>query len=79
MFEENKAALEQGDIIGKLLLLFPIGDVELRKTTIRLLFNLSSDAKARSRMVVEGLVAQAYTTYRKIYLCDETLAEQNGI
>ncbi|KAJ1366940.1 hypothetical protein KIN20_027744, partial [Parelaphostrongylus tenuis] len=58
MFEENKAALEQGNIIGKQLLLFPIGDVELRKTTIRLLFNLSFDAKARSRMVAEGLVAQ---------------------
>uniref|UniRef100_A0A0R3PGN1 Kinesin-associated protein n=1 Tax=Angiostrongylus costaricensis TaxID=334426 RepID=A0A0R3PGN1_ANGCS len=58
IFEENKAAMEQGNIIGKLLLLFPIGDVELRKTTIRLLFNLSFDVKARSRMVAEGLVGQ---------------------
>ncbi|EYC21463.1 hypothetical protein Y032_0019g3837 [Ancylostoma ceylanicum] len=57
MFEENKAALEQGDIVGKLLQLFPIGDVELRKSTVRLLFNLSFDPKARTRMVAEGLVA----------------------
>ncbi|KJH53168.1 cation diffusion facilitator family transporter [Dictyocaulus viviparus] len=56
MFEENKAALDHGDIIGKLLLLFPITDVELRKTTLCLLFNLSFDAKARSKMVAEGLV-----------------------
>ncbi|KAK5966163.1 hypothetical protein GCK32_007807, partial [Trichostrongylus colubriformis] len=49
--------MEQGDIIGKLLQLFPIGDVELRKVTIRLLFNLSFDAKSRRRMVSEGLVA----------------------
>lgn len=58
IFEENKAAMDQGNIVGKLLLLFPIGDVELRKTTIRLLFNLSFDVKARSRMVAEGLVGQ---------------------
>ncbi|KAK6052503.1 Kinesin-associated protein [Cooperia oncophora] len=57
IFEENKTAMEQGDIIGKLLQLFPIGDVELRKATIRLLFNLSFDAKSRRRMVSEGLVA----------------------
>ncbi|KAK6025723.1 cation efflux family protein, partial [Ostertagia ostertagi] len=56
IFEENKSAMEQGDIIGKLLQLFPIGDVELRKVTIRLLFNLSFDAKSRRRMVAEGLV-----------------------
>ncbi|KAJ1354114.1 hypothetical protein KIN20_010933 [Parelaphostrongylus tenuis] len=49
---------EQGNIIGKVLLLPRIGDVELRKTTIRLLFNLSFDAKARSRMVAEGHVVQ---------------------
>lgn len=48
---------EQGDIVGKLLQLFPIGDVELRKSTVRLLFNLSFDPKARTRMVAEGLVA----------------------
>lgn len=57
IFEENKTVMEQGDIIGKLLQLFPIGDVELRKATIRLLFNLSFDAKSRRRMVSEGLVA----------------------
>ncbi|KHJ83889.1 Kinesin-associated protein, partial [Oesophagostomum dentatum] len=57
MFEENKITLEQGDIVGKLLQLFPIGDVELRKCTLRLLFNLSFDPKARARMVAEGLVA----------------------
>ena len=43
--------------MGKLLQLFPIGDVELRKCTLRLLFNLSFDPKARARMVTEGLVA----------------------
>ncbi|KAK6740698.1 hypothetical protein RB195_008884 [Necator americanus] len=57
MFEENKAVLEQGDIVGKLLQFFPITDVELRKSTIRLLFNLSFDSKARAKMVAEGLVA----------------------
>ncbi|WKY00350.1 hypothetical protein Q1695_014866 [Nippostrongylus brasiliensis] len=57
IFEENKVVMEQGDVIGKLLQLFPIGDVELRRVTIRLLFNLSFDAKSRRRMVSEGLVA----------------------
>lgn len=56
-YEVYRVFKEQGDIIGKLLQLFPIGDVELRKATIRLLFNLSFDAKSRRRMVSEGLVA----------------------
>ena len=40
---------DQGNIISKLLLIFTIGDVELCKATIRLLFNLSFEVKARSR------------------------------
>ncbi|VDO21634.1 unnamed protein product, partial [Haemonchus placei] len=57
IFEENKTTMEQGNIIGKLLQLFPIDDIELRKAVIRLLFNLSFDAKSRRRMVSEGLLA----------------------
>ncbi|KAJ1363431.1 hypothetical protein KIN20_023299 [Parelaphostrongylus tenuis] len=54
----QETGMKQSNILGKLLLLIPIDDVELHNITIRVLFSLSFDAKAESRMVAEGLVAQ---------------------
>ncbi|CAP22031.2 Protein CBR-KAP-1 [Caenorhabditis briggsae] len=56
IFEENKIVMEQNGTIEKLLKLFPIHDLELRKATIQLLFNFSFDPKNVPKMVNGGLV-----------------------
>ncbi|CAD6187795.1 unnamed protein product [Caenorhabditis auriculariae] len=56
IFEENKAVMEQQNIVEKILKLFPITDTDLRKVTVKLLFNLAFDAKNTSKMVESGLV-----------------------
>ncbi|CAI5446113.1 unnamed protein product [Caenorhabditis angaria] len=56
IFEENKIVMENHGIVEKLLKIFPIQDAELRKVTMKLLFNLAFDAKNVPKMVDGGLV-----------------------
>ncbi|CAI4231132.1 unnamed protein product [Auanema sp. JU1783] len=56
IFEENKVLLENNSVVDRLVSLFPIDDSELRKSAIKLLFNLSFNNKIRSKMVSGGLV-----------------------
>uniref|UniRef100_A0A914CMF9 Kinesin-associated protein 3 n=1 Tax=Acrobeloides nanus TaxID=290746 RepID=A0A914CMF9_9BILA len=56
VFMENKDALAAGNIIEKLVELFPTNDLALSKALFSLFFNLSFDPILRNRMVVAGLV-----------------------
>uniref|UniRef100_A0A1I7T4U2 Kinesin-associated protein n=1 Tax=Caenorhabditis tropicalis TaxID=1561998 RepID=A0A1I7T4U2_9PELO len=56
IFDENKTVMEQGGTVERILKLFPIQDPDLRKSTIKLLFNFSFDPKNVPKMVNGGLV-----------------------
>ncbi|CAB3401767.1 unnamed protein product [Caenorhabditis bovis] len=56
IFEENKLVMEHHGVVEKLVKLFPIQDADLRKVTIKLLFNFSFEPKNVPKMVDGGLV-----------------------
>lgn len=56
IFEENKILMEQNNAVELLLRMFPIEEPELRRVSLKLLFNFALDSKNTEKMVSEGLV-----------------------
>ena len=56
IFEENKDALKETNIITKLARFLPCSSQALVTITLRLLFNLSFDAEFREQMIKAGYV-----------------------
>ena len=63
IFEENKDALKETNIITKLARFLPCSSQALVTITLRLLFNLSFDAEFREQMIKAGYVVNNYLPF----------------